>query len=113
MTGKVEAIFHTEPTLGTEPEWNADEVHGEEVVADKYQGTDADRHDMRMLGRIQVLRVSRASRPWPMTTALIKRSPAQFQLRPYSRLQRCPHLYMGASFCVRQRHGPLMIATTH
>ena len=60
MTEKVEAFFHAEPKLGTELEWNANEVHGDEVVADKYQGTDADRHDMRMLGRIQVLRVSRA-----------------------------------------------------
>ena len=76
MAKKVEAIFHTEPTLGSEPEWTAEEVHGEEVVADKYQGTDADRHDMRMLGRMQVLRVSRARKPMPMTITLIRRSPA-------------------------------------
>ena len=112
MTEKVEAIFRTEPKLGMEPEWRADEVHGDEVVAAKYQGTDADRHDMRMLGRIQVLRVSRARNRLPMTTMLIRRSPAQFQLRPNSRLQRCAHLYMGASLCVRQRHGPQMVATT-
>ena len=102
MTEKVEAIFHTESKLGMEPEWSAaDEVHGDEVVPHKYQGTDADRHDMRMLGRIQVLRVSGARNPMPMTTTLIRPSPAQFQLRPNSRLQRCPHLYMGASLCVR------------
>lgn len=29
------------------------------IVADKWKGTDADQHDMRMLGRSQVLRVSR------------------------------------------------------
>lgn len=28
------------------------------VVADKWKGTEADQHDMRMLGRSQVLRVS-------------------------------------------------------
>ena len=28
------------------------------VVADKWKGTDVDQHDMRMLGRSQVLRVS-------------------------------------------------------
>ena len=56
---KSESIIHTEAKLGAEPEWDAPVVHGDEVVADKYQGTDADRHDMRMLGRVQVLRVSR------------------------------------------------------
>ena len=70
MTEKVEVFVHTEP------EWNTNEVLGDEAVADKYQGTDADRHDMRMLGRIQVLRVSRARKPSPMIATLIKRPPA-------------------------------------
>ncbi|KAI4129166.1 MAG: hypothetical protein LQ341_006596, partial [Variospora aurantia] len=56
MADKVEHILHTNEKLGTEPEWNAVEVGGDELVADRYQGTPADRHDMRMLGRIQVLR---------------------------------------------------------
>ncbi|KAL9581613.1 MAG: hypothetical protein Q9212_003798 [Teloschistes hypoglaucus] len=53
---KMESALHHHEKLGTEPEWNAVEVTEDEVVADKYQGTGADRHDMRMLGRVQVLR---------------------------------------------------------
>lgn len=60
MVEKMESIFHTNDKLGNEPEWNAVEVHEDELVEDKYQGTAADRHDMRMLGRIQVLRVGAA-----------------------------------------------------
>ncbi|KAL8971410.1 MAG: hypothetical protein Q9197_003289 [Variospora fuerteventurae] len=56
MAEKVEHILHANAKLGTEPEWDAIEVAGDELVADRYQGTPADRHDMRMLGRIQVLR---------------------------------------------------------
>lgn len=60
MAEKVEHILHANGKLGTEPEWDAIKVAGDELVEDRYQGTPADRHDMRMLGRIQVLRVSRA-----------------------------------------------------
>lgn len=56
MAEKIESIFHTDK-LGTEPEWNAVEVSTDELVESKYQGTAADRHDMRMLGRVQILRV--------------------------------------------------------
>ncbi|KAL8919649.1 MAG: hypothetical protein Q9208_006681 [Pyrenodesmia sp. 3 TL-2023] len=56
MSEKLESIFHTNDKLGNQPEWDAVEVQSDEVVEDKYQGTSADRHDMRMLGRIQVLR---------------------------------------------------------
>ncbi|KAL9005509.1 MAG: hypothetical protein Q9188_001711 [Gyalolechia gomerana] len=55
MAEKIESIFHTDK-LGTEPEWNAVEVSTDELVESKYQGTAADRHDMRMLGRVQILR---------------------------------------------------------
>ena len=33
-------------------------THDFEIVADKWQGTTADKHDMLMLGRSQVLRVT-------------------------------------------------------
>lgn len=56
MAGKIESVFHTDK-LGNEPEWSAVEVPDDELVEAKYQGTAADRHDMRMLGRVQVLRV--------------------------------------------------------
>ena len=40
-------------------------THDFEIVADKWQGTTADKHDMLMLGRSQVLRVTilKPSRP--------------------------------------------------
>ncbi|KAL8718575.1 MAG: hypothetical protein Q9225_004305 [Loekoesia sp. 1 TL-2023] len=52
MAEKIESLFHTDK-LGNEPEWNAVEVPDDELVEAKYQGTAADRHDMRMLGRVQ------------------------------------------------------------
>lgn len=55
MAEKIGSLFHTDK-LGTEPEWNAVEVSPDELVDSKYQGTAADRHDMQMLGRVQVLR---------------------------------------------------------
>ncbi|KAL8637015.1 MAG: hypothetical protein Q9228_005668 [Teloschistes exilis] len=58
LEAKMESALHHHEKLGTQPEWNAVEVTEDEVVADKYQGTGADRHDMRMLGRVQVLRGS-------------------------------------------------------
>lgn len=61
LEAKMESALHHHEKLGTQPEWNTVEVTEDEVVADKYQGTGADRHDMRMLGRVQVLRVSTAS----------------------------------------------------
>ena len=56
---KLESILHHEK-LDTEPEWSAVEVgvHEDEIVEPKWQGTQADQHDMRILGRVQVLRVS-------------------------------------------------------
>lgn len=62
MAGTSESIVHGNDKLGDVPEWNAVEVPDDELVEDKYQGTAADRHDMRMLGRIQVLRVRRRTR---------------------------------------------------
>ncbi|KAL8898221.1 MAG: hypothetical protein Q9207_006820 [Kuettlingeria erythrocarpa] len=56
MSEKLDSIFHTNDKLGNQPEWNAVEVQADGLVEEKYQGTAADRHDMRMLGRIQVLR---------------------------------------------------------
>ncbi len=61
MSEKLESIFHTNDKLGNQPEWNAVEVQADGLVEEKYQGTAADRHDMRMLGRIQVLRVRNAA----------------------------------------------------
>ncbi|KAL8963963.1 MAG: hypothetical protein Q9183_004810, partial [Haloplaca sp. 2 TL-2023] len=54
---KLESVLHHEK-LGTEPEWSAVEVgvHEDEIVERKWQGTQADQHDMRILGRVQVLR---------------------------------------------------------
>lgn len=57
MAEKIESFFHTDK-LGTEPEWSAVEVSPDELVDSKYQGTAADRQDMKMLGRVQVLRVT-------------------------------------------------------
>lgn len=37
------------------------QMHDMALVAEKWKGTETDRHDMRMLGRSQVLRVSLAS----------------------------------------------------
>lgn len=65
MTERVETLSQTEPNRITKPEWNAVEVHGDEIVEERYQGTTADRQDMRMLGRVQVLRVRRNARPLP------------------------------------------------
>ncbi|KAL8703800.1 MAG: hypothetical protein Q9201_003015 [Fulgogasparrea decipioides] len=60
MAEKVARILHTDKLdndkLGNEPEWNAVQVHEDELVDEKYRGTGSDRHDMQMLGRIQVLR---------------------------------------------------------
>ncbi|KAL9596792.1 MAG: hypothetical protein Q9219_005551 [cf. Caloplaca sp. 3 TL-2023] len=52
MAAKIESVFHTEK-LGTEPEWNVVGTADDQIVETKYQGTAADRHDMRMLGRVQ------------------------------------------------------------
>ncbi|KAL8713114.1 MAG: hypothetical protein Q9220_002635 [cf. Caloplaca sp. 1 TL-2023] len=56
MTEKIEGIFRTADKLDNQPEWNAVEVHEDELVEEKYQGNAVDRQEMRMLGRIQVLR---------------------------------------------------------
>ncbi|KAI4114679.1 MAG: hypothetical protein LQ345_004578 [Seirophora villosa] len=56
MAEKIVHVLQTNEKLGAVPEWNAADAADDELVADKYQGTSADRHDMRMLGRIQVLR---------------------------------------------------------
>lgn len=60
MAEKLESVFRTNDKLGNGPEWSAVEVLEDELVEDQYQGTAADRHDMRMLGRTQVLRVRRS-----------------------------------------------------
>ncbi|KAL8720084.1 MAG: hypothetical protein Q9181_007967, partial [Wetmoreana brouardii] len=60
MAEKIESILHMDKLdndkLGNEPEWDAVQVHEDELVDEKYRGTGSDRHDMQMLGRIQVLR---------------------------------------------------------
>ena len=68
------------------------------VVADKWKGTDTDQHDMRVLGRTQVLRVS----PLAFTDgerSLILNA-AQFWLLINSRFCDCTYLHMGDSICV-------------
>ncbi|KAL8786269.1 MAG: hypothetical protein Q9213_002864 [Squamulea squamosa] len=57
MAEKIAHTFHPEK-LDNEPEWSAVEVTEDIVVEDKYQGTSVDRSEMRMLGRIQVLRTT-------------------------------------------------------
>lgn len=44
--------------ISTEGVSNDVPTHDDEIVADKWQGTTADKHDMLMLGRSQVLRVT-------------------------------------------------------
>lgn len=60
ISEKVGSILHTDK-LGNEPEWRTVQVHKDELVEPKWQGTGADQHEMRILGRVQVLRVSRYS----------------------------------------------------
>ncbi|KAL8683006.1 MAG: hypothetical protein Q9186_001001 [Xanthomendoza sp. 1 TL-2023] len=55
MAEKIAHALHPDK-LDNEPEWSAVEVSEDVIVADKYQGNSTDRSDMRMLGRIQVLR---------------------------------------------------------
>ncbi|KAL8875393.1 MAG: hypothetical protein Q9205_003305 [Flavoplaca limonia] len=53
-----EKIAHTiHPVkLDDTPEWNTADVSEDVIVADKWQGNTIDRSEMRMLGRVQVLR---------------------------------------------------------
>lgn len=99
MAEKIVHVLHTNEKLGAVPEWNAAEVADDELVADKYQGTSADRHDMRMLGRIQVLRVSRRTH-LTNTPKLMNLGTAKLQFHSHSGLQRRAHLHMGAAVCV-------------
>ncbi|KAG8533987.1 uncharacterized protein KY384_001730 [Bacidia gigantensis] len=46
------------PTVGDEKSYDIAEERGAVAVSVKYMGTDADRHDMEILGRKQVLRAS-------------------------------------------------------
>lgn len=53
---KIAYTLHPEK-LDNVPEWRAVEVADDIVVEEKYQGNTVDQSEMRMLGRIQVLRV--------------------------------------------------------
>ena len=55
-----DGAIHT-TDIGNEQFPSALHDHGFEVVAEKYLGTTADKQDMMMLGRSQVLRVRRTS----------------------------------------------------
>ncbi len=72
----------------------------EKPVSDKWMGTESDRKDMRMLGRVQVLRVSIfcAIREFfsHLNSELMRSHPAaQLQLRIHARFWCCPDLYLG------------------
>lgn len=56
MAEKIAHTLHPEK-LDDTPEWSAVEVSADVLVADKWQGNTIDRSEMRMLGRVQVLRV--------------------------------------------------------
>ncbi|KAI4283150.1 MAG: hypothetical protein L6R38_002373 [Xanthoria sp. 2 TBL-2021] len=56
MAEKIAHTLHPEK-LDDTPEWSAVEVSEDVLVADKWQGNTIDRSEMRMLGRVQVLRV--------------------------------------------------------
>ena len=86
-----------------------DEKHGEVIAADRggvavevrYMGTDADRHDMTILGRKQVLRV-RASHVLLIQCHRTNISlPAKLPNPANGRFRRCADRNMGAPFCVK------------
>lgn len=56
MAEKIAHTLHPQK-LDDTPEWSAVEVSDDVLVADKWQGNTIDRSEMRMLGRVQVLRV--------------------------------------------------------
>ena len=64
------------------------------VVSDKWKGTEADQHDMRMLGRSQVLRVSSVYALCLMKS-LLTSIEAQLWFPVNFGLCSCPDLYMG------------------
>ena len=65
MAEKIAHTLHPDK-LDNLPEWSAVEVTEDIVVEDKYQGNIVDRSEMRMLGRIQVLRVGNLSPQLPI-----------------------------------------------
>ena len=85
----------------------------EDVIESKYMGTDADRHDMTVLGRKQVLRVCRNFAAQTVAfiietsllvdvveSALIISSSAQFPISVHGGICRRPDLYLGDSLRV-------------
>lgn len=80
-----------------EQPWDDVEMHNfTATVADKWQGTLADKRDMVMLGRSQVLRV-RIHPSFPSCPSTAEQyMAAEFQLHLHPRLLGRPHLYLGA-----------------
>ena len=101
MAGKIAHTIHP-VKLDDTPEWNTADVSEDVIVADKWQGNTIDRSEMRMLGRVQVLRVRAFLSHPEASPSLTRHRPAQFHPRAYAWLQYCPNLYLGAPFRVSQ-----------